>query len=102
MRPVTGDGEDLVQARAAGRWPQHSCVGCPFAPRKPLASFKVMIAGFVLAIALSMGYSTYSLYHHDHQACAELRILATTGGAVTSYDQAIHGAYSRLYALRCG
>ena len=97
MRAVT-----LSEARAEGKWPDKSCVGCPFAPRTPLVSFKVMLAGFVACVILCAGYSTYAIEFHAHQACTELRILAKTGGAATRYDLAVSRAYGRLYSLRCG
>ena len=70
--------------------------------RRPGGSFRLTIAAFILALALNAGYTTYAIYSHSRQACSELRILATTRGAVTPYDQAVHRAYGRLYALRCG
>jgi hypothetical protein len=66
------------------------------------ASVLIMIAGFVLAVVVAAGYTTYAIGSHSRQACAELRILATTKGAATRYDMAVRHAYRSLYALRCG
>ncbi len=62
-----------------------------------LVSFSI-----VLAIALNAGFTFWAIGYHSQQACSELHILATTKGAATQYDRAIHRAYERLYALRCG
>jgi hypothetical protein len=70
--------------------------------RWPLGPFLAIIGGLAFAVLLSFGYTTWAIGYHSHQACAELRILATAGGAVTSYDKAVKKEYEGLYELRCG
>jgi hypothetical protein len=55
-----------------------------------------------LGLCLSMGFTYWAIGYHSRQSCAELRILATTRGAITPYDQGIRRAYGHLYRLRCG
>lgn len=66
--------------------------------RGPLA---LAVTGLVLALALNAGFTYWAIGYHSRQGCAELQILATTKGASTAYDRAIHRAYQRLYDLRC-
>ena len=85
------------------KWPQDPCLGCPYQrTARPGVSFIVMIVGLALALALNAGFTWWALGYHSRQACTELSILASTGGATTSYDQAVRAAYERLYGLRCG
>ena len=67
----------------------------------PLGPFLAIIGGLVLTVLLSFGYMTWAIGSHAHQACAELRILATASGAETSYDKAVKKEYEGLYTLRC-
>ena len=60
------------------------------------------VFSIALAIALNTGFTWWAIGYHSQQACTELQILATTRGAATQYDKAIHRAYQRLYTLRCG
>jgi hypothetical protein len=69
--------------------------------RWPIASFLSIIASLVLAILLSFGYTNRSIDSHSRQACAELQVIATSGGAMTTYDKAIKSAYQKLYKIRC-
>ena len=69
--------------------------------RWPLLPFAVIVLGIAVALACGIGYTTWAIGQHSRQACAELRILAGTGGATTRYDRSVRAAYQRLYALRC-
>lgn len=73
----------------------------PVYHRPPLFSFLLIVAGIVCAMVLSFVYTSRSISGHSHQACNELRVLATTTGAVTQYDMAVQHEYQRLYKLRC-
>jgi hypothetical protein len=70
--------------------------------RWPLGPFLVVIIGLLIIAVLNFSYTNWALASHSHQACAQLRIMATTKGATTSYDRAVRAAYQRLYRLRCG
>ena len=71
------------------------------AERWPLVPFLAIICGLAFAVLLSFGYTTWAIGSHAHQACAELRILATAPGAETSYDETVKKEYQGLYTLRC-
>lgn len=70
-------------------------------PPPPLFSLLLIVAGIVAALLLSFFYTTVAIDGHSHQACAELRVLATSAGATTHYDMAVKREYQRLYRLRC-
>ena len=71
-------------------------------PPSPGHAIALAVASVVLAVSLNAGFTFWAIGYHSQQACSELHILATTKGAATQYDRAIHRAYERLYALRCG
>jgi hypothetical protein len=74
----------------------------PVNPRWPLGPFLAIIIGLSFAVALNVGYTTYMIGYHARQACTELRVLADSKGAVTTYDKHARSAYRDLYKLRCG
>ena len=67
----------------------------------PLAPFLGIVLGLAAGILLSVAYTSWAINHSYRQACTEYRILATTDGAITPYDQAVKTAYGQLYQLRC-
>jgi hypothetical protein len=69
--------------------------------RSLLSPLVAVVAGLVLGVALSVGYTTWAIGYHARQSCAELRIIATAGGAQTPYDKAVKKEYQALYGLRC-
>ncbi len=72
------------------------------AARQIRGPLMLMAFSIALALALNAGFTLWAIGYHSQQACSELHVLATTRGAATQYDQAIHRAYQRLYTLRCG
>ena len=76
-------------------------MGARRAERWPLGPFLAIICGLAFAVLLSLGYTTWAINYHSRQACAELQILATAGGAVTAYDKTVKREYEGLYKLRC-
>ena len=84
---LTGAAADAPAAPKPDRW--------------PLGPFLAIIFGLAAAVLLSIGYATWAIDYHAHQACAEIRIIATAGGAATPYDQTVKKEYEALYALRC-
>jgi hypothetical protein len=70
--------------------------------RWPAGPFMAIVCGLALAVALSVGYTTWAIGYHARQACAELRIIATAPGAETPYDRTVKREYGALYKLRCG
>ena len=55
-----------------------------------------------LGLALCIGYTYWAIQNHSQQICAQEKILATSGGATTAYDQAVKHAFQQIYHVRCG
>lgn len=66
------------------------------------SSILAIVISLVLAIVISFFYTSRSIDNYAHQACSQLRIIATSLGATTDYDKAIKKAYQQLYKLQCG
>ena len=69
--------------------------------RWPLGPFLAIVGGLILALVLSIGYTTWAISNHARQSCAETGIIAGAGGAATPYDKTLKKEFGELYELRC-
>lgn len=69
--------------------------------KPPNWSALIMVAGILLIVAFTFGYTNWAIGQYSRSPCGELKVQAYAGGATSPYDRAIRAEYRRLYVLRC-